>query len=159
MTRLLLSFALLALASSNVSAASSSSRTSAWGMPRGGSEIVSSIPNGGSESTYSGQLESVKTAVLEAASEGVRYCYDGRITALYHCTVSLHHHIGCAWVGSATFESSLLLYAILVLTNSPFFPQFPSLLAWHDIKWHMTSRTHIALNNNPTLTVPTHIMM
>ncbi|CAJ1968034.1 unnamed protein product [Cylindrotheca closterium] len=59
MTRLLFSLALLVLAS-NASASSSTSRLAAWGIPRGGSE-----------STYSTQLETVKTSVLEAATDAI----------------------------------------------------------------------------------------
>lgn len=59
MTRLL-RLAVLSLTSSIV-VASHSRPTAPWGIPRGGSD-----------STYAGQLETVKTSVLEAANDSVR---------------------------------------------------------------------------------------
>ena len=65
MARLSLSTFLALLAciasTSHASHASSSISSRPWGIPRGG------------ESSYAGQLEAVKTSVLEAASDAVRF--------------------------------------------------------------------------------------
>jgi len=76
MTRLLFSLALLTLTNCNSVCATPSSRAAPWCMPRGGEEgaassFAASIPAGGSETSYSAQLEAVKTSVLEVASDAI----------------------------------------------------------------------------------------